>query len=238
MWGMLVAWGEWMKVNTFDKKLFQLYHIIMSKLNLYKLQEKFGEIKKSILTPQDLKLLFYANDRAINGFLTYNNKKGKILKLKKGLYGISKSNFSSNLIANLAYKPSYISFETALSYYHLIPETVYSIISATSKASREWNMQNTNYVYRSIKKEAYAGYIIKTIENEQVLIATPEKALADYCYFIYLGKIKEWNSRLELKDINLKKVKEYLKLFNNRKIINFIKKYLPQLCLIVNCLIG
>jgi len=201
----------------------------MIQLNLLQIYRKLEELKKPVFTPQDIKLLFNAKDRAVNGFLTYNSQKGKIIKLKRGLYAVKKSYISPYLIANMAYRPSYISFETALSYYHLIPETVYSVISATNKTSRDWTMQENNYIYRSLKKEAYTGYIIRTVENEQILIATAEKALADYCYFNYLGKIKEWNNRLELKNIDWYQVKGYLRFFGGEKLISFVKKYLPQL---------
>ena len=201
----------------------------MVKLNLFKLQEKLDEAGKPIFSPQDVKLFFAASDRAINGFLTYNSQKKRIIKLKKGLYAIKKSDTNHFAIANRAYQPSYISFETALSYYHLIPETVYSITSATSQTSRQFDIQNINYSYRKIKKNAYTGYLINTTESQPILIASPEKAVADYCYFILLGKIGSWNDRLDLRRIKLKKVRQYLSLFADQKFINRLKKYLPDL---------
>ena len=201
----------------------------MIKLNLLKLQEKLGQWKKNIFTPQDLKLFFGARKRAINGFLSYNSKRNRIIKLKKKLYSFKINPLNPYLIANLVYKPSYISFETALSYYHVIPETVYSITSATSQTSRNWTIKNIDYLYRKIKKSAYCGYSLKSIEGDLVLIATPEKALADYCYFFFLGKIKEWNNRIDLKKINIQKTKKYLILFQNGKLIKFIKKYLIKI---------
>lgn len=198
----------------------------MKKLNLVQLQEKLEELKRPVFTPQDIKLFFNPSDRALNAFLSYNSKKNRLIKLKKALYGLKTKYTNPLLIANRAYQPSYISFETALSYYHLIPEIVYSITSATSKASRLWSIQQTSYVYRKIKQEAFNGYIAKTIENVQVVIALPEKALADYCYFIYLGKIKDQNNRLKIRNINLDKFKIWLDLFNNEGFKKFIKKYL------------
>ena len=201
----------------------------MKKLNLIHVQETLRQLKKSLFTPQDIKLLFNASNRAITGFLNYNTKKNNFIKLKKRLYSLNNTYISPFLIANRAYQPSYISFETALSYYHLIPETVYSITSATTKTKREWNMQTTSYIYRKIKREIFTGYITKTIEDEQILIALPEKALFDYCYFVYLGKIKEWNNRIDLKNINFKQFTHCLNLFGNEKFNKFVKKYVPQL---------
>ena len=198
----------------------------MTKLNLLNIEKKLRAMQKTIFTPQDLILVFGASKRAVNGFLSYNTKKNKIIKLKKSLYALKDEYISPYLIANNSYLPSYISFETALSFYHLIPEAVYSVISATTKTSRDWTIKESNYLYRTIKKEAYTGYVLKVIEDNQIQIATPEKALADYLYFIYLGKIKTWNDRLDMRSIDKKILKEYLLLFTNKKFINFSKKYL------------
>lgn len=201
----------------------------MKNLNLLKLQETLEAVGKPIFSPQDVKLFFGSGDRAINGFLTYNSQRNRIIKLKKGLYALKKSIADHFTIANRAYQPSYISFETALSYYHLIPETVYSVTSATSQTSRQFDIQKINYSYRKIKKSAFTGYIVGNTENQPFLIAGPEKAVADYCYFFLLGKIGSWNDRLDLSRIKLQKVKYYLNLFVEKKNLKRLKKYLPNL---------
>ena len=52
----------------------------------------------------------------------------KIIRLKKGLYvvspNVSRVALSTELIANHLYAPSYVSMQTALRYYGLIPEAV------------------------------------------------------------------------------------------------------------------
>ena len=52
-------------------------------------------------------------------------KRGVFLKLKNGLYCLADQPPSEMAIANRLYDPSYLSFEFALSYYHLIPEAAY-----------------------------------------------------------------------------------------------------------------
>ncbi|MDP3643299.1 MAG: hypothetical protein Q8S54_08945, partial [Bacteroidota bacterium] len=53
-------------------------------------------------------------------------KKGELIRLKKGLFVVSpnihRMTISKELIANHLYGPSYISCENALSFYKLIPE--------------------------------------------------------------------------------------------------------------------
>ncbi|PIV09981.1 hypothetical protein COS31_04325 [Candidatus Roizmanbacteria bacterium CG02_land_8_20_14_3_00_36_15] len=200
----------------------------MQKLNLFQIEKKLIEINRKVFTSQDIILLSGAKRRAMESFLSYNVRKNKIIRLKNGVYGLKKGYISHYLIANKLYQPSYVSFETALSYYHIIPETVYSVTSSTTKSTREFEVNNASFIYHKIKKEAFIGYILQKIESEQVFIATPEKALADYCYFVYLDK-KNWNDRIDLRKINLKKFREYLTCFKKPNLILNIRKYITNL---------
>jgi predicted transcriptional regulator of viral defense system len=200
----------------------------MQKLNLFSLEEKLSELQKKVFTPQDLVLFFGASKRAVEGFLSYNTTKNKIIRLRKGLYALKKAYVSLYLVANKIYQPSYISFETALSFYSLIPEIVYSMTSATPKPTREFEANGVAYSYHTIKKEAFTGYTLDTIEDNKVYIATPEKATADYCYFIFLRK-RNWNDRFDKEKINIFRLRHYLKLFKKDQLLPFTKQYFPNL---------
>ena len=82
------------------------------------------------------------------------------------------------------HKPSYVSFEYALSYHGLIPERVYTITSATSKKSIEYSTSIGNFSYQKIPAKAYSlGIDWKYSELDGgYFIATPEKALCDKIY--------------------------------------------------------
>ena len=200
----------------------------MQKLNLFQIEKKLTSMNKKIFTSQDIILLSKAKRQTVASFLSYNVKKNRIIRLKNGMYGFKENFISQYLIANALYRPSYVSFETAMSYYQIIPETVYSMTSVTTKSTREFETNNTLFVYHKIKKETFIGYILKKIEGEQIYIATPEKALADYCYFIYLHK-KKWNDRINLRKINLRKIREYLLCFQKPNLIINTKKYITNL---------
>ncbi|MCJ7715734.1 MAG: hypothetical protein MUO54_04345, partial [Anaerolineales bacterium] len=61
-----------------------------------------------------------------------------IIKLRNGWYCLPdflEENFSTWIIANLVHEPSYISLESALSYYNVIPEGVYMTTSVTTNRS-------------------------------------------------------------------------------------------------------
>ena len=109
---------------------------------------------------------------------------GKIIRLKKGLYvvdpSVSRVALSAELIANHIYAPSYVSMSSALRYYGLIPETVYTIQSMTIKHSRSFETPIGRFDYTFINREAF--HIGITSINKQsyaFLMATPEKALCD-----------------------------------------------------------
>ena len=75
----------------------------------------------------------------------YKNPKTKIQRMVKNkeIFPITKGLYETNehvdpfYLANPIYAPSYISFETALSYYDLILERVYMIKNATFKKRKK-----------------------------------------------------------------------------------------------------
>ena len=112
-------------------------------------------------------------------------KRGQIIRLKKGLYvvsdKISRKTLSRELIANHLYGPSYISFETALAFYGLIPEKVFTMRSATFKRAICFENIVGNFEYITVPQNYYSiGIRQQTVDNEYTyLLATPEKALCD-----------------------------------------------------------
>lgn len=109
---------------------------------------------------------------------------GKVIRLKKGLYvvapSVSRVALSTELIANHIYAPSYVSMSSALRYYGLIPETVYTTQSMTIKHSRSFDTPIGRFEYTFMNRKAF--HIGITSINKQThafLMATPEKALCD-----------------------------------------------------------
>ena len=81
-------------------------------------------------------------------------KAGEIIRLKRNLFVVNPQEtgqpLSSGLIANHLLSPSYVSMQTALRYYGLIPEAVYTVQSMTFKASKEYNTPIGNFCYYHI----------------------------------------------------------------------------------------
>ncbi|MCB9233738.1 MAG: hypothetical protein H6581_18930 [Bacteroidia bacterium] len=85
------------------------------------------------------------------------------------------------LIANHLRGPSYVSLESALSYWNMIPERTYEISSVTIKTSKGYQTQLGRFSYKQLATPYYS-YGIKNIRHspkQTMLIASPEKALCD-----------------------------------------------------------
>ena len=196
-----------------------------NKLNWALTSEKLQNKKISLFTPSGFFSILNISENAGKSLLSTYTQKGFFIKIKNGFYIIKNSKISDFEIANKIYKPSYVSFETALSYHNILPEIVYSVTSATSKASRDYIILNKSFTYHRIKKELFFGYNAININGQTIWMADKEKALLDYIYFVILKK-KSDNDRLNTKDISIVKIKKYLKRYNNPLLEEKIKKLL------------
>lgn len=117
--------------------------------------------------------------------ITWLLKNGILLRVKKGLYVFGREYahgpYSIEVLANLIYGPSYISMEYALSLHGLIPERVEVVTSVTSKRDKEFSTTVGFFKYRYLHPRIYfVGVAHHEIDEiRRVMIATPEKALAD-----------------------------------------------------------
>lgn len=146
-------------------------------------------------------------------------KLGYLVSPRKSVYYLKGEVEDKFKIASKVYSPSYISLDSAMSKHGIIPETVYTVTSVTTKASREFRDEQTTYRFYRIKKQAFAGYH----KENDALLADPEKAIADYLYFVALGK-RELNDRMNLSKINKDKVMMFAKFFDNKRLNKIIKK--------------
>jgi len=181
-------------------------------MKILKIQQKLSEKGVSIFTPLEFRRLTGLSSIASQRILERYTQRGLFCRLKKGLYALTLTKSSSWVIANRLIKPSYISYESALSYYGIIPETVYSITSATTKKPKEIEVKGESFVYHSLKRNVFTGYAPLEMNGQTILVAEPEKALCDYLYLVFLKK-KKLNERLNIRKISLVKLIKYANLF-------------------------
>lgn len=192
-------------------------------LNRLEVEKRLKSLKLPVFTPNEFKDVFDVPLNTAQAFIKRNLKSGLFIKLRNNYYQIQDSNPSQYLIANKLYQPSYISLETALAHYGIIPETIYGITSVTTKATQEFETPRATMSYQRIKGSSFMGYKSIILEGVVVLIASPEKALADYLYFVDLGKAS-LNDRLDLRRVSRARLIMFAKLFNRPSLLKLIDK--------------
>ena len=171
--------------------------------------KKLKEIGKSYYTLADLSKIYSGKKESLKVLLSRLTKKKRILRLKRDIY-ILPENFSQiEKIANQIYFPSYLSFESALSYFGILSQIPYTLTFVTSLKTKKITLLNTPIEYCQIKKELFFGYFLK----DGLYIAFPEKALLDILYFVSLGKLK-----INLKNVDFLRIKK-------KKLFKYLDKY-------------
>ncbi len=109
---------------------------------------------------------------------------GEIIRLRRGLYETDPTT-TPFLVANEIFGPSYISFESALSWYGVIPEEVVSITSATCNKRRSAEFTNPlgTFRYKDVPARVFEiGVQEWEMYDRKCKIATKEKAVCDKLY--------------------------------------------------------
>lgn len=168
--------------------------------------------------------------------LTDWQKQGYIKKIIRNYYIFADLELNQELIciiANKIYQPSYISLEMALSYYHLIPEGVFSFTSVSSLKTTTLRTSVGTCTYRKIKPKLFWGYdLIQTTASIPYKMAQLEKAILDYFYLNPHLKTDEDFYELRINDHELRdilhreKLLAYLEIFDNKALKKRIDKFL------------
>lgn len=112
-------------------------------------------------------------------------KKGELITVKNGLYVAGPQTKVQQpepfLLANHLWGPSYVSLESALSYWGFIPERVFETSSVTIKTSKTYQTSIGRFSYFNAPLPYYSfGIKSVSLSPKQVaLIASAEKALCD-----------------------------------------------------------
>jgi predicted transcriptional regulator of viral defense system len=179
----------------------------------------------TLFSPQDLRHLLGASEMSVRFLLTRANQRGDVIKLRRELYALPDYSASDPEIANRLYQPSYVSFEYALAYYHLIPEAVYDVTSATTRTSRRFEALGKAFTYRRLKPSAFTGYHPEKVGGRVTLIAEPEKAVVDSLYFTSLGKLA-LPERLDISTLQHDRLRAWADLYQRPELVERVA-FLP-----------
>ncbi len=111
-----------------------------------------------------------ANPRDIRRQLSRWTQAGKIYQLRRGLYSLAppfqKVNPHPFLVANRMLPASYVSLQSALAYYGMIPEYVPVTTSVTTSRPDHWETPLGIYDFRHIQVDFFYGYRLEDIGEE------------------------------------------------------------------------
>ncbi len=144
-------------------------------------------ISYDVISDTEIRNLFSGSDDRRYALVKRAILSGELIHLRRGLYLVgekySKMPLNKYAIAQNVYGPSYISFESALSYHELIPEEVFTTTSACIKRSKDFDTPIGKFSYVKIPSRIfYIGVDRKEVSEQVFFMATPWKAIADYVY--------------------------------------------------------
>ncbi len=118
-------------------------------------------------------------------------KAGRLYQLRRGLYSLAppfqKVRPHPFVVANRMARASYVSCQSALAHYGLIPESVPVVVSVTTGRPGRWETPLGAFEFRHVKPDLLFGYRrVELGSGAQAFLATPEKALLDWIY-LYPG---------------------------------------------------
>ena len=146
--------------------------------------------------------------------------------------------YNKFVLANLIYGPSYITGQTALAFWNMIPERVELIISMTAKRKKvfETPVGGFSYLYCPQKVFNIGIQLEDAGDQKKFLIASPEKALCDMAAMqTHISTKKAMKEFLELMRLDysvnkkpdlslLEEIKTGYKRQNIRLLVNCIKE--------------
>jgi len=112
---------------------------------------------------------------------------GRLYRLRRGLYALAppyrKVKAHPFVVANRMVRPSYVSLQSALAFYGLIPESVPVTTSITTGRPGEFSTPLGAFVFRHVQTPLFKGFREVEMDDRQpAFVATPEKALLDLLY--------------------------------------------------------
>jgi len=134
-------------------------------------------------------------------------KAGRLYKLRRGLYALAppfqKVKPHPFLVACRLVRGSYVSCQSALAHYGLIPEHVPVTTSVTTARPARWDTPLGIYEFRHVKTEMLRGYRLTELSpGQRAFVASPEKALLDLIYLQAGGDAPDYLRELRLQNLD------------------------------------
>ncbi len=173
-------------------------------MNFAQLVEQVGE---EPLFETALLLAGEVDPRDVRRQLSRWTRAGRLYQLRRGLYALAppfqKVKPHPFVIANRMVRGSYVSCQSALAYYGLIPEYVPVVVSVTTARPGRWETPLGVFEFRHLRANLFYGYRLLDLGGGQkAFVATPEKALLDWIYLHPGADSPEYLLELRLQNLD------------------------------------
>lgn len=186
------------------------------------LKEKLQKLV--IFSPKDIKVL--DPDFRLPTLYEWESK-GLVKKIRNNNYVFLDFNPHDKdyfFIANKIYEPSYVSLESALSFYSIIPEEVYEVTSITTNKTNNFSTHFGKFTYSAVSPDLFFGYKLINYEPRNLSIASLEKTILDYLYLHpTLNSLDDyielrWNKSILKESLDIEILEKYLSLTNTKSL--------------------
>jgi predicted transcriptional regulator of viral defense system len=132
---------------------------------------------------------------------------GQIYQLRRGVYTLAPPHQKVRphpfVLANALAHGSYVSLQSALAHYGLIPEVAPAVTSVTTARPGRWETPLGDFEFRRIQADWLRGYRRLVLDGRQsAFVATPEKALLDLIYLHAGGDAPAYLQELRLQSLD------------------------------------
>ncbi len=164
------------------------------------------------------------NDSYLRMVLHRNEKSGKLLRLKKGIYTTTayvekmrnrgEIEIFTDFLANFLYSPSYLSLDTILYRHNLLTEIPVNLTSVSQNKTAIFTNKLGNFIYHAIKPSLFSGFELSEVSGFSIMRATKAKAMFDFLYLrknVLPNKEAVKALRLNVENLNRADIKEFKK---------------------------
>lgn len=132
-------------------------------------------------------------------------RSGRVRQFRRGLYTLAPpyQNIAPHpfLIANALVPGSYVSGQSALAFYGLIPEYTPGTTSVTMLRPAQWE-GGGGFRFQHLASHLFFGYqLVELPQGQEAFVATPEKALLDLAHLTARSDSTSYLSQLRLQNL-------------------------------------
>lgn len=198
-----------------------------------------SHLHQHLIQEQDIACLFEGTKASKYALVNKALKQGELIRLSRGKYVVADKYlaqpFSRLYLANRLVPHSYVSAESALSFYGWIPEGISQVTSVCAHGrSRDYDTPLGVFDYLVPPVNAYyfyAGVNLEKLHNQWVYIASPLRALIDYVYWHRVHEVGiDWAlNSLRVDEDNLHSIAmAEVKLLSQVYPVSYVNKFLQE----------